>query len=623
MILPIFINNKVELITKFFLGENMKKIFIPLIALLAITNTLAQLPTGLQTFQNATGSGTLTVTSVGGYFVLTAVTGGSGVNVNADQYGAFVQNSSANVVTTYFEVKAAGDLGSFEISTATIGTYYYSGGGVDHFTNVYVTGYLNNTLVVQTTPVNSITGTWQANFPIDYAPFSGKRIDLFRVYYTKETDAYEENFNFQDFTVANSSSISVATNSASSITTTGATLNGTVDANGTNTTVTFDYGTTPSYGTTVTADQSPLSGSGAVAVFKAITGLSPGILYHYRAVGVSNSVATNGEDQTFATLYTTPSTQVTSILLPSTADGTQLNVSWTNGNGTNRAVFMKQGTGVITNPSNNTTYTASANWNSKGTQLGSSGYYCIYTGTGNSISVTNTTGNTEYTIQAFEYNGTSGSEQYNTGTSTGNPHTQTSLPVELTSFIASIEENSVKLNWSTITEVNNYGFYVERRKENEQNFYEVKDGFIPGHGSTLEPQSYSFVDNTITEVGTYYYRLRQVDNDGLLNYSSPISVTISTLGVDEQLPLTYKLEQNYPNPFNPVTTIKYSLPSKSFVSLKVYNLLGNEVATLVNSYQDEGYKNVKFDGSNLSSGIYIYKIKAGNYSEVKRMLLVR
>jgi hypothetical protein len=89
---------------------------------------------------------------------------------------------------------------------------------------------------------------------------------------------------------------------------------------------------------------------------------------------------------------------VTSILLPSNADGTQLNVSGTNGNGTNRAVFMKLGTGAITNPSNNTTYTANTNWSSKGTQLGSSGYYCIYNGTGNSVRVTNTTANTAYTV---------------------------------------------------------------------------------------------------------------------------------------------------------------------------------------------------------------------------------
>jgi hypothetical protein len=199
----------------------------------------------------------------------------------------------------------------------------------------------------------------------------------------------------------------------------------------------------------------------------------------------------------------------------------------------------------------------------------------------------------------------------------------TPLPVELTSFTANISGSNVTLNWQTVTEVNNYGFYVERRRENEQNFYEVKDGFIPGHGSTLEPQSYSFIDNTVTEVGKYYYRLRQVDNDGLISYSSPVSITISVLGVDEQLPLTFNLEQNYPNPFNPATTIKYSLPVRSYVIIKVYSILGNEIATLVNGYEDEGFKSLKFDGSILSSGIYIYKIVAGNYSEVKRMLLIK
>ena len=599
----------------------MKKIFILIFPLLAFSISSAQsLPTGLQTFQSATGSGTPTVTSVGGFFILIGNSNGSPVNVYADGFGAYVTNSATNIVTTYFEVKAAGSLGSFEISTATIGSYNYST-GVDHFTNIYLVGYLNNAIVAQTTPVNSIPGTWPANFPIDYSPFTGKRVDLFRVYYTKQSDAFEENFNFQDFTVANSSVISVATNSASLITTAGATLNGTVDPNGTSTAVTFEYGTTTGYGTTVTADQSPVSGSVSVAVSKAIIGLSAGILYHCRTKGVSNSITTYGTDQTFTTLYVTPSTQMTSILLPSNTDGTQLNISGTNGNGTNRAVFMKLGTGAITNPSNNTTYTANANWSSKGTQLGSSGYYCIYNGTGNSVSVTNTTANTEYTIQAFEYNGIPGSEQYYIATSTGNPNNQTTLPVELTSFIANAEKNVVTLSWQTATEVKSYGFEIERRTESED---WRKIGFVKGNGNSNSSKEYSYSDNHLN-CAKYNYRLKMVDNNGSFEYSKIIDTEIA-------LPENFELSRNYPNPFNPSTKINYTLPFDSKVTLEVYNIAGVKIAQLVNEEKSAGFYSVDFSsasGSDISSGVYFYrlfasnKINGTNFSQVKKMLLLK
>jgi hypothetical protein len=596
----------------------MKKIFILIFPLLAFSISSAQsLPTGLQTFQSATGSGTPTVTSVGGFFILIANSNGSPVNVYADQYGAYVTNSATNIVTTYFEVKAAGSLGSFEISTATIGSYNYST-GVDHFTNIYLVGYLNNIIVAQTTPVNSVPGTWPANYPINYSPFTGKRVDLFRVYYTKQTDAFEENFNFQDFTVANSSVISVATNPASLITTAGATLNGTVDPNGTSTAVTFEYGTTTSYGTTVTADQSPLSGSVSVAVSKAITGLSPGILYHFRTKGLSNSITTNGTDQTFTTLYVTPSIQMTSILLPSNTDGTQLNVSGTNGNGTNRVVFMKLGTGVITNPSNNTTYTANANWSSKGTQLGSSGYYCIYNGTGNTVSVTNTTANTEYTIQAFEYNGISGSEQYYTATSTGNPSTQTALPVELTSFTVNAEKSVVTLTWQTATEVKSYGFDIERKTESED---WRKIGFVKGNGNSNSSKEYSYSDNHLN-CDNYKYRLKMVDNNGTFEYSKVIETAIA-------LPKNFELSQNYPNPFNPSTKIDYQVPVDAKVVMEVYNIAGQKVVELVNQQMSAGYYTVDFGTSKLSSGVYIYrfsandKVTGNNFSSIKKMMLLK
>ena len=598
----------------------MKYLYILFITLLSVCSLFAQLPTGLQTFQSATGSGTDTVTSVGGFFILTATTSGIQVAVNADQYGAFINKTdSTTVVTTFFEVKAAGSLGSFELSTATIGSYYYASGHSDHFTNVYVVGYQNNVIVAQTTPVDAVVGTWQGNFPIDFTPFAGQKIDLFRVYYTKQTDAYETNFNFQDFTVANSSTISIATNEPDSLKTTGARLKGTVNPNGTSTTVTFDYGTSISYGSNVTAIQSPVTGSVSVSVTKTITGLVPGTVYHYRVKGLSGGNTTNGDDQIFSALYNTPTTQVTSILLPSNSGGTQINVSWTIGNGSNRVLFMKQGSGVITNPANDSTYTASSNWSSLGSQLGTSGYYCIYNGSGNNVTVTNITPGASYTIQAFEYNGTPGSQQYFNSVATGNPNSGTALAVELVSFTAVANYNFISLNWQTASEVNNSGFQVERylkyskSVQTGKNWQEV--GFVNGAGNSNSSKVYSFKDNTVNS-GKYGYRLKQIDNDGKFEYSIEVYAEISS-------PTEFVLSQNYPNPFNPSTVINYELPSDCFVSLKVYDLLGSDIATLVNEAKPVGRYNVFFKGSSLKSGIYYYRLQAGSFTKTKKFVLLK
>jgi hypothetical protein len=198
------------------------------------------------------------------------------------------------------------------------------------------------------------------------------------------------------------------------------------------------------------------------------------------------------------------------------------------------------------------------------------------------------------------------------------------LPVQISSFSSSmVEGNHVKLEWSTISEINNYGFYVERRKENELNFTEIENSFIPGNGTTLEPKSYSFIDKTLTATGMYYYRLRQVDNDGLVHYSQEVSISVTALGVNETAPIEFKVHQNYPNPFNPKTQVEYAIPENVFVNLLVYDMLGREIATLVNEYQEAGSKSIDFDATNLPSGFYIYKLTAGKYVNVKKMLLVK
>jgi len=195
--------------------------------------------------------------------------------------------------------------------------------------------------------------------------------------------------------------------------------------------------------------------------------------------------------------------------------------------------------------------------------------------------------------------------------------TGTIIPVELSSFSASVNGNNVTLNWSTATETNNSGFYIERSViSNEvRNLFWESIGFVNGTGTTTETQSYSFIDNNL-EVGKYQYRLKQLDYDGTVEYTNTIDVEINA-------PTIFTLEQNYPNPFNPSTVISYQLPVGGNAIIKVYDILGNEVATLVNEQKPAGSYNVTFDASTLPSGIYMYKLQAGSFIETKKMLFLK
>jgi hypothetical protein len=191
-----------------------------------------------------------------------------------------------------------------------------------------------------------------------------------------------------------------------------------------------------------------------------------------------------------------------------------------------------------------------------------------------------------------------------------------SLPVELTSFTAKQSVSGVELRWVTATEVSNFGFDIERASlvaQNNQKIWE-KIGFISGHGNSNSPNNYCFIDNKSLS-GKSQYRLKQIDKDGAFKYSKTVEV-VSVI-------LKYDLAQNYPNPFNPSTLITYSIPKSSNVMVKVYNVLGKLITTLVNENQEAGIYKVNFDARGLSNGIYFYKIQAGNYSAIKKMLLLK
>ncbi len=187
------------------------------------------------------------------------------------------------------------------------------------------------------------------------------------------------------------------------------------------------------------------------------------------------------------------------------------------------------------------------------------------------------------------------------------------LPVELTAFEGTYKNGEVHLSWRTASELNNAGFEVERSVDRET-FTQV--GFVRGNGTTTEAQSYTFVDRSTFNAEKVYYRLKQVDFDGQFEYSPVVEVNVS-------LPTKFALMQNYPNPFNPTTNIAYELPTTAKVVLKVYDVLGREVVTLINQEQAAGRYVQPFNASALSSGMYFYRLQAGNFVETKKMMLVK
>ncbi len=190
------------------------------------------------------------------------------------------------------------------------------------------------------------------------------------------------------------------------------------------------------------------------------------------------------------------------------------------------------------------------------------------------------------------------------------------IPVELVSFSASSKGNDVVLNWTTASETNNQGFEIQRKNGNDFSFI----GFVDGYGTTTETKLYNFIDKEVG-AGPYSYRLKQIDFDGTFEYSNEVEIKIGT-------PSIFALEQNYPNPFNPSTTVEFSLAKDSRVTVKVFDIIGQEVATIVNSNFSSGSHQINFDASNLNSGVYLYRLEANavdgsTFSSTRKMTLTK
>jgi hypothetical protein len=192
----------------------------------------------------------------------------------------------------------------------------------------------------------------------------------------------------------------------------------------------------------------------------------------------------------------------------------------------------------------------------------------------------------------------------------------TPLPIQLASSAANVVRgNDVEVGWKTVSETNNYGFEVYRKRGETGEWTKV--GFVEGHGTTLAPQSYSYIDRSLS-FGEYFYRIKQIDLDGKSETFPEMAVTVGA-GAGK-----FVLAQNYPNPFNPSTVIEFVVPVSGHTTLRVYNVLGQEVATLFEGNAEAGKVNAaRFDASSLPSGLYFYTLRNAAKTETKRMLLVK
>jgi hypothetical protein len=190
------------------------------------------------------------------------------------------------------------------------------------------------------------------------------------------------------------------------------------------------------------------------------------------------------------------------------------------------------------------------------------------------------------------------------------------MPVMLSSLTSSINSNNVKLSWATVSEINNAGFEIERATVNNLNPVYNKIGYVKGSGSINSPVSYTFEDRNLSS-GKYLYRLKQIDYNGNFQYYELNSVA------EIKLPGQYDLKQNYPNPFNPVTSIRFEIPKATNVKIKIFDITGREISEPVNEKMVAGTYEIKWNGANQASGVYFYKIEAGDYSKTMKMVLIK
>lgn len=190
------------------------------------------------------------------------------------------------------------------------------------------------------------------------------------------------------------------------------------------------------------------------------------------------------------------------------------------------------------------------------------------------------------------------------------------MPVEMMAFTSSVNKDNVILNWQTATEENNRGFEIYRSiKDSKTEWFKI--GFVNGNGTKHTPTNYTFTDSKL-KTGKYYYRLKQLDNNGNMQYYDLNNF------VEIKPPSKFELSQNYPNPFNPTTKISFLLPGDTKVSLKIYDISGREVSEIIkNRFYKADFYTVDFNASNLASGVYFYRIVTENFTDIKKMVVIK
>jgi hypothetical protein len=196
------------------------------------------------------------------------------------------------------------------------------------------------------------------------------------------------------------------------------------------------------------------------------------------------------------------------------------------------------------------------------------------------------------------------------------------LPIQLASFAARVQNGAVVLEWMTLSELNNFGFEIQISPSDSLHYSTLPNSFVPGHGTTNEPQTYSFTVLNPPPIG--FYRLKQIDLDGTTWFSDGLRVVVTPVSVDEHpLPEVFAVRQNYPNPFNPATTISFDLPVGGATRVEVFNTPGQVVSVPMDGWLPPGRHSVTIDGSNLPSGLYFYRVQAGGHSAIRGMILMR
>ncbi|MDZ7723535.1 MAG: GLUG motif-containing protein [candidate division KSB1 bacterium] len=335
---------------------------------------------------------------------------------------------------------------------------------------------------------------------------------------------------------------------------------------------------------------------------------------------------TNGTDDIWKSTITyphfacfIPPTQACEVGCSDAGSGS-LELSWTRGNGDGNAVFIAQASNGTASPVDNEEYTANTEFGS-GEQIGASGWYCVYVGTGTSVTVTGLSSETAYRVHVCEYN--LGSIYYNDETSTNNPQNyEEPVVVELSAFKAQISNATVTLTWSTEGETGTAGFHIYRSADRNGSYGRVNAALIAATGAATRGADYDYIDDEPLS-GDAFYKLQSVDVDGSTQFSRAVSTALT--GVEEQnMPERFALHQNYPNPFNPTTTLRYDLPQDAHVTCVVYNVQGQKLATLIDSHKPAGEHAYTWNAAErFSSGLYIIVMRAGEQVFRQKVSLVK